>query len=263
MNAEPEAFFVPDGDRFVATTGTRGPWDPKAQHGGPPIALTAAVLEQRHRRDGMQVVRVTAEILKPIPIAPLTVATQLLRPGKSVELLAASTSTDSDEVLRVTMVRIRTTSLTFDRPIPGGRAPPGPDQTHAPDFFPTGQTVGYHTAMQFRFLHGNFMEIGPAAGWGRMRIPLIAGQPTLPLSRVLILADSGNGISGELDYRRWMFINPDLTVYLHRLPEGEWICMDAKTTLESHGVGLAESVLSDTRGPVGRGLQSLYVAARR
>jgi hypothetical protein len=259
----PEAFFIPNGPQFVATDATRGPWDPALQHGGPPIALAAGVVEAAYPRAGMQVARVTAEILRPIPIGLLEVTTSIIRAGKSVELLAASVVTGGQEVLRLAVERIRTTApMALGLETPTDPVSAGPEKTHPPVFFPTGMDVGYHSAMEFRFRHGNFTEQGPAAGWGRMRIPLIAGSTITPLARALILADSGNGISGVLDYRKWIFINPDLTVYLHRLPEGEWVCLDAKTTVEPHGIGLAESVLSDLRGPFGRGQQSLFVAPR-
>ena len=77
-------------------------------------------------------------------------------------------------------------------------------------FFPTGQDVGYHTAMEFRFVAGSFLELGPATVWSRH--PLVAGEVPSPLCRVLVAADSGNGVSASLDFRRWRFINPELTV---------------------------------------------------
>jgi hypothetical protein len=140
---------------------------------------------------------------------------------------------------------------------------PGPEQGKPSRFFPTGQDAGYHTGMEGSFLRGNFTEIGGAVVWLRMRHPLVAGEPVSPLARVLIAADSGNGVSSALDYRRWIFINPDLTVYLHRHPEGEWICLEAETTATARGVGLAVSTLHDRRGPIGRGLQSLFIAPRQ
>jgi Thioesterase-like superfamily len=83
-----------------------------------------------------------------------------------------------------------------------------------------------------------------------------------PLERVLVVADSGNGISSELDIARWRFINPELTVHLYREAAGEWICLDAQTAISPGGVGLASSVLSDRAGPVGTGAQSLLIAPR-
>jgi acyl-CoA thioesterase len=116
--------------------------------------------------------------------------------------------------------------------------------------------------MEVRFVTGGFNEVGPATVWMRMRQPLIAGQETLPVARALIAADSGNGVSGALPYERFLFINPDLTVYLHRLPVGEWICLSASTTAEPHGIGLSESQIYDETGPIGRGLQGLFISQR-
>jgi hypothetical protein len=58
--------------------------------------------------------------------------------------------------------------------------------------------------------------------WMRMRHPLLAGEQPSRLQRVLIAADSGNGVSATLDYRSYLFVNVDLSVHLHRMPEGEW-----------------------------------------
>ena len=63
-------------------------------------------------------------------------------------------------------------------------------------------------------------------------------------------------------YKRQVFINPDLTVHLHRLPEGEWVGNDACTWLAPHGASLAEALLTDRNAPIGRATQSLYIAAR-
>jgi hypothetical protein len=95
-----------------------------------------------------------------------------------------------------------------------------------------------------------------------MRYPLVPDEEPGPLERVLAIADSGNGVSRELDIASWHFINPELTVHLHREAAGEWICLDAQTTISPGGTGLATSVLSDLDGPVGVGAQSLFIAPR-
>jgi hypothetical protein len=273
-----EAFFIPDGERFVATELTRGPWDPGAQHAGPPAALLGRAVELFGSRPDVQVVRLTFEILRQVPIATLDLETTLLRGGRSIEVIGATLSSAGAEVMRVTAVRIRTVD-----PPEGGEAagvggpgdalgpaagledlklPPGPEHGEPMRFFPTRHGVGYNTAMEWRFIEGAFLEPGPATVWIRMRHPLLPGEEPSPLQRVLIAADSGNGVSSVLDWRRWLFINPDLTVYLHRPPEGEWVCLQARTILEPVGLGLAESVVFDRAGPVARGLQSLFVAER-
>ena len=95
-----------------------------------------------------------------------------------------------------------------------------------------------------------------------MRYPLVPDEEPGPLERVLAIADSGNGVSQELSIRRWHFINPELTVHLHREAEGEWICLDAQTAISPGGSGLATSVLSDLKGEVGVGAQTLLIAPR-
>jgi hypothetical protein len=273
-----DAFFIPDGERFVATELTRGPWDPGAQHAGPPAALLGRAVERFGSRPDVQVVRLTFEILRQVPIAALNLETTLLRGGRSIEVIGASLSSAGTEVMRVTGVRIRTVDPPSDGEAAGAggadgvldpalgvedlKVPPGPEHGEPLRFFPTRHGVGYNTAMEWRFVAGAFLEPGPATVWMRMRHPLLPGEEPSPLQRVLIAADSGNGVSSVLDWRRWLFVNPDLTVYLHRSPEGEWICLQARTTLEPVGLGLAESVIFDRTGPVARGLQSLFVAER-
>ncbi len=95
-----------------------------------------------------------------------------------------------------------------------------------------------------------------------MRYPLVPGEEPTPLERVLTVADSGSGVSWELDASRWLFINPELTVHVHREAVGEWICLDAQTVISTGGAGLATTVLSDQQGPVGVAAQSLLITPR-
>ena len=74
-----------------------------------------------------------------------------------------------------------------------------------------------------------------------------------PLVRLVATADFGNGISAELPFDEYLFINADLTIHLWRAPRGEWIGLDAKTVLMDGGVGTAESVLHDEPRPGGTG----------
>jgi hypothetical protein len=98
--------------------------------------------------------------------------------------------------------------------------------------------------------------------WARLRHPLVDGEEPSGLQRLMTLADCGNGVSSALPISDWLFINPDLTVHLCRYPAGEWLCIDAATTADPHGFGLATSTLYDTQGPVGYGAQSLFVSRR-
>jgi hypothetical protein len=257
-----QAFYVPDGDAFAATELTRGPWDPDSQHAGPPCALLGRALDGAGQLEQAQIARVTYEILRPVPIARLETAAAVVRPGRSVELVEGALSHDGEDVIRARAWRIRTTDLDPDHVAREPEPVPGPETAQVKDFFPTGWDVGYHSAMEVRFVEGGFTEPGPARAWMRMRVPLIAGEEPVGRDRVLVAADSGNGVSAPLDYHRYLFINTDLTVNLRRLPEGEWVCLDAVTYPGGNGIGLSDTVLHDVTGMIGRATQALLVAER-
>lgn len=270
------AFYVPEGGHFVSTELTRGPWDGGSQHAGPPAALLGRAVEQCpspvEGERTWQVGRITYEILRPVPIAPLTVSARVERPGRSVELVSATLAADGTEVMRALAWRLAVSSVDIPPGLASedpqspirGTEPPAPPQEGAEGdlFFPTGHEVGHHTAMEYRFVAGRFLEPGPATVWMRMRHPLVADEEPSPLQRVLIAADSGNGVSATLDFTRFIFINVDLTVHLNRMPVGEWVCLDAITVPEPTGVGLSDSALHDERGPIGRAMQTLLVRER-
>lgn len=255
-----DAFFIQDSeDLFVSTGWTTGPWNQESQHAGPPSALLGRAIERVVGREDMQVVRITIEILRSVPIVPLQVKAEVLRPGRRVILSSASLSDEKGPVMTATAWSIRVADTDLDEVVHGRRPPKDPAGSEEVQLFPT-EEPSYLTAMEWRFASGGFVIPGPAAAWARMRYPLVEGEDITPLSRVLTLADSGNGISAALDFGKWLFVNPDLSVYLHRMPRGEWVCLDAETTIEPGGIGFAASILSDEEGVIGRGAQSLFVA---
>src|SRR5271165_860364 len=211
-------------------------------------------------RPDMMITRVTCEILRPIPVADITVAARVARPGHRVELLEATATAGGREVARATAWRVLRTSAPA---VPSAQAAPPPLPEQAPARPPSWGDSGYLAAIEWRGARGSFHSPGPAALWTRMRYPLVPGEEPAPLDRVLVSADSGSGASWELDFSDWLFINPELTVHLHREPAGEWICLDAQTTITPGGAGLATSALSDLDGPVGVAAQSLLITPRQ
>lgn len=255
------AVFETDGERFVPTGIARGPWDPGAQHGGAPAALLARAVERFEPGPAGFVARLTVELLRPVPLAPLEVRTRMLRPGRRVQLVESSLLADGVEVARATGLRIREKDLgghAADLPAPGGARPgPGSGVAASHDDFPV---PCFPNAMEIVFVEGAFTALGPAMGWFRLRIPIVAGEEPSPLMRVAAAADFGNGISSPVSWSDgWIYINPDLTIHLHRLPVGEWVGLDAESRFEPNGVGMAESALHDQRGRIGRSVQSLLV----
>jgi hypothetical protein len=263
----PDAFYTRlDDDRVRPTVLTAGPWDPGHQHAGPPAALLGGALASTldgatGDADGL-VVRVTYEILRPVRVdRDLEVATTVLRPGRKVALAEGHLADDDGPLLLARAWWLRREAIDVPAAAaPSGSPVPGPDDATPAEFFRPADEVGYHTAMDVRFLRGSWLEPGPAFAWMRPRVPVVAGEDVTPLQRVLVAADSGNGISAVLPIGSWLFVNTDLTVHLHRHPAGEWVGLDARTDVQPHGTGLAQSSLRDATGPLGRSLQSLLVA---
>ncbi len=253
------AFYEPLGDdRFRSTPHTRGPWDPAFQHAGPPAALLGRAIERCEPRDGFVIARMTFEILRPIPVAEVAVAARVARPGRSVELLEGELTAGGETIVSVRAWRVKgTTAPDVAR---GAPPPPRPDEP-AP-LPPEMAEFGYGHAVELRFAAGGWWQQRPATVWTRMRVALVEGEEPTGVQRVLVVADSGNGVSAVLPFGEWLFINTELTVHFRRPARGEWVCLDAETSIASGGAGLARSVLSDDDGVVAQGAQALLVAPR-
>jgi hypothetical protein len=233
---------------------TRGPWVPDAQHGGAPAALIGRALEHPE----MRLARVTYELVRPVPLSDLSLETEILRPGKRVQLVEARLRAGDDLAVRAVGLRLR----RGEAPAGGEHVPLPPPPGEARARFGA-QTLSFATeAMDIRFVHGHYEQPGPATAWVRLTVPVVAGEGASGVQRALAAADFGNGFSAILDWDRWAFINPDLTVYLERDPVGEWIALDSQTRLQPDGTGLAESVLFDETGRVGRAVQGLLIQPR-
>ena len=263
MTGQPGAFYVPDGDRFAATELTRGPWSPTHQHGGPPSALLARAMERAVADDpAFRLARLTVELLAPVPISTLEVATTTLKAGRKVRRVEATLTAGGRPVARATSLVIRTESLELPPVALDPHEPPAPPEAGGPHRFSVFDAdLGYGTAVDARRVGGGY-GVNPTSVWIRARVPLVTGEAPSPLQRVMIAADSGNGVAVVLDPRRYTFVNADLTVYLHRLPQDEWVCLQSVTAPEPTGVGLTASRLFDRRGPIGWSLQGLVVQPR-
>ncbi len=266
---EPEppssAYVALDNGACASTDLTRGPWHPDHQHGGPPIALVARGIERAAAALGLtHVARLTANLLRPVPIAELTVEVETEYAGRNVAHFSARLSAGGKEVIRCTAVAQRETALDLPPGLPGHPLPQAPRSVEPSpaERFPFSKTMtGYQDFIESRIAEGAMFR-GPSAVWFRMRYPLVAGEEPSALQRVAVAADSGNGISAVLDFNRYVFVNPDLTINLLRKAQGEWICIDARTLLGPDGGGLAEARIFDSQGLVGRSTQSLTVRLR-
>ncbi|MDA8108482.1 MAG: thioesterase family protein [Betaproteobacteria bacterium] len=250
---------------FRTTELTRGPWHPEHQHAGPPIALVARAIERAAAALGLtHVARLTANLLRPIPIGELAVEVREEYVGRNAGHFAARLMAGGKDVARFTALAQREAELEIPTELPGHPLPvaPRPVEASPAARFPFNREMaGYQDLVESRVAEGNFFR-GPCAAWFRMRHPLLAGETPSALQRVAVAADSGNGISAALDFRRYLFVNSDLTINLLRGARGEWVCIDARTLVGPAGGGIAEARIFDASGLIGRSTQSLAIRAR-
>jgi Thioesterase-like superfamily len=258
----PAALYLRDGDLLVPTEHTRGPWDPDAQHGGPPAALLA--VEAVPAAAAMQLVRLGVRLLRPVPLRPVRARAEVVRDGRRVQRVEAwLEDEDGAELCSATGLRIRSLDRPLELPWGDGTLPPpaGPDSA-PPNSHRPQPTSFVESGVELRFVRGSIRRPGPATVWVRLRHPVVLGEPPSPVMLAAAAADFGNGVSSLLDWERWLFINPELTIHLHRPPRGAWIRLEARTELSPVGVGVAHSLLSDRQGSVGHALQALLVGPR-
>ncbi len=261
VSEQPTALFERENGGYRPTRLSGSPWSVDALHGGPPAALLAREVERFEGGQRFRVARITVELLRPVPLERLEVSAYLRRPGRNVQLIEATLRSPDHDVARATGLRIRRGDISLPDAVRDDTPPPpGPEHGTAPTHRSSPFVPGFHSeGVEHRFIQGGFDRPGPGVDWIRVKYPLLEGEPLSPLCRACAVADFGNGISGLVPGTH-TYINPDLTVYLHRYPEGEWICLDAVTRIHGEGIGLAESRLSDERGPIGCSMQSLIVS---
>src|SRR3989337_4070149 len=124
-----DAIYRVDGNRAVTSPDAAGPWDARMQHGSAPAALVVWAAEAIPTREPMHIARVTIDLMRPVPVAPLTIATEILREGRRVKLCAVRLSAEGVVVVGATVLKIKTQVLTLPAEVTDQRvAFAGPDQ---------------------------------------------------------------------------------------------------------------------------------------
>jgi hypothetical protein len=260
----PAAYFERLGSGgFRATEHTSGAWSVTEQHVSPLIGLLVHEIERfvaaragdQGRDDDLALGRLTVDILGVVPIAEFDVRVEVVRAGRTIELLEAVAVSAGRAALRARawrLVRHDTSAVAGGEPAP---LPP-------PDGLPSWRMSsvwpgGYIAGVEVRPVG----EPGPgrATAWLRTPVALVADEPVSDLARYVGLVDTANGIAVRQSPTAWMFPNLDLTIHLHRQPEGDWIGLDTTVVFGPEGHGLTTTVLHDLSGPVGRAEQLLTV----
>lgn len=266
MTESSSAVFAQDGAVWQPSVLSRGPWDPSSQHGGAPSALFAHLAESAMAEPGWQLTRLSIELIKPVPVAPLTVRLET-HPGRSTTRITIDLYAQDVLVARAHALLLRGQAVTLPADLPGwspAQMLPLPADCHTPLIIPglPKGTSFYYSAMQILVAQGDPSQPGPAGAWFRLTVPLVQGQPTSPAMRAAAAADFGNGLSWILSPERYLFANADLSIHLHRPPVGEWVGLMSETQADAGGAGNTLSRLYDVHGPIGVAVQSLVVRER-
>jgi hypothetical protein len=274
MSESPAAIFIPDGERFIPTELAASPWGAQVLHGGPPAGLLARAIERAHADPEMHVSRITVDLFRPVPREPLHTTTRIVREGRRIAVVEASLFAGETEVSRATALLLRQSTVD----LPGEHLPPAAT-LHRPEGIPTtglsemlaGDATtgsprprmdgvrGFHTTIEVRRVDA---RPGGGTAWIRIPVPFVLGEETSPLVRVAATADFGNALGHIRAGASIGFINADISLYLHRMPVGEWIALQTHGSAQPHGVGLVESIVHDVSGPIGRVDQALLANPR-
>jgi hypothetical protein len=257
-----QAVYEARGDRFETRASAGGPWDPSLQHGAAPAALVAWAAERIETLVPMRVVRLTLDLLRPVPVASLEVRSEVLRQGRKIQVASICLLADGVEVVRSIAMKVRISDPSI-----------APDLCEVALDVPTpefSRELSGEQRVRSAFLEGVSARLAtgierrpwPAALWFRANQPIVEGAAVSPLMRAAIAADFCNGVSSPLDAKQWTFINGDVTLSLARLPIGEWILVNAETWLGPDGGGVAVARLGDETGYFGRAAQSLIIERR-
>ena len=251
-----EALFLTDDDAFLPTELTRGGWSDDAQHGSPPSGLLGRAIEAVPTSMPMHVARFTIDLFRPVPLEPLHVDVEVLRDGRRIQVVEAILRHGDVQVGRATALKIRTAEITLpevDRE--PWTQPPAPGEAIPVEGFwdfGTEATRFHKDAVDIRSIDDSFMRYGPGTSWFRLRYPVVAGEEASPFVRLATLADMSNGNSQALDPTAYIYVNPDITLYAHRMPVGEWVGMKSAAHQHESGIGLADTRVFDEIGPIGR-----------
>jgi hypothetical protein len=255
----------PLGEKFVATDMVRSTWSAAIQHAAPVSALLVRALERCEQRDDTRLSRVMIDLLGPVPAeGEFWVRSRIERPGKQIELVSAEMlgpgrDGEPRPVARASGWRLQTldtaavvhTSAPPLRPLAEARS-----RDMAKDWDPN-----YVHSLDWRWLTTPLSD-GPGESWITPTVDLVKGETMTPLERLFAVADDANGIGAKLNIREWTFLNTDLVVHIHRVPEGNWVGIRAETNYGPDGIGTTIGTLFDESGPVGAIQQSVLIRPR-
>ena len=253
------SYYEPAGEgRYKPTTHAGGAWDPEEQHFSPLGGLIVHAIDRfvAERGDrGLVLSRVSFDILGRLALDECEIRVETMRPGRTIELVEAVVLIRDRAVVRARAWLLSTGNTAAVAGGDDSRLTPPEDLATwtLTDVWPG----GYIASVDIRPV--TTPRPGRTTAWIGTELDLVAGQPSSPLAAFVALIDTANGIAVRQNPTEWMFPNVDLTIHLHRQPEGRWTGLDTSVTFGPTGQGVTSTVLHDTLGPVGYAEQILTV----
>lgn len=239
---------------FASTDHTRSNWTAEIQHGSPPLALLTKAVEER-LPPGMRIGRLVMDLLGAVPVTELGVRAWTERPGRRICLMAAEMTDPQERAVARLSAWALAPSDTSD--VARDRFPAIDEGETAAFGLPWNNTAGYLDSVQWRPQHGE--SAGAAVYWLRPLVGLVDDEPTTALQRLTMVVDSANGIGAALDPARFVYMNTDTAVHLHRLPAGEDFAVRARGSIGPDGIGVTTAEIFDAQGFIGTSAQTLLV----
>jgi hypothetical protein len=256
------AIFRPEGPLFRATEQAGGPWSPDMLQGSATTALMTREVERLADASGFAVRRLTFDLWRPAGLRVFGIQTELLRDGRKAKTLQVRLMDGEVEIGRCTALLTAQGSETPVDPFAAPAASDPPPESGTPPPAPVQRWSRYFQHVSVRLIEGALQRPGPAAAWMRLDVPMVQGETNTPLLQAVQAADFSSGVGQIVDMRQWTFVNPEISLYFFRAPEGEWILIRARTRVGARGAGLTTATLSDRLGPFAEVMQAMTFEKR-
>jgi hypothetical protein len=255
------AIFVPEGNLFRATEHAGGPWSPDLLQGSATTGLMLREVEQLAANSGFAVRRLTFDLWRPAGLRAFRIETDILRDGRKAKTLQVRLMDGELEIGRCTALLTAQGESPADPFSKAAGSDAAPETGSPPPPFAQ-KWSRYFQNVSVRLIEGALEKPGPAAAWMRLDVPLVDGEANTPLLQAVQAADFSSGVGQIVDMREWTFINPEISLYFFRAPEGDWILIRSRTRVGANGAGLTTATLSDRQGPFAEVMQAMTFEKR-
>ncbi|MBB5706708.1 acyl-CoA thioesterase domain-containing protein [Sphingopyxis panaciterrulae] len=250
-------YFVRDGEAFVPSGLARNPWFANAVAGGPIAALIGQLIEEARFDAGLEICRLTIDILGVVPHAPLTARFVPVREGRQAQFHRIELLAGDRPVTQAHLVLARGLDTP---PCPAPQPHPAPEEVEERNFLAGATMAG---AIRTRPIMGEARAPGRGVVWMRMDGEVVLGTPASPFAKACLFADFGNGVGSATHAEAWSYANLDISIQFFRRPRGEWFLLDAFTEGAGNGHAVAQNLFADIDGVYAKGTQTIFVAPGR